>query len=193
MEKLRIGLAVTASCCCYGKALDAFKTMAQRHELTAIVSENAAAIDSRFGTAKWLIEELESLTGRPVLRSIADAEPIGPQKLFDVLVIAPCTANTAAKIALGITDGAVTMAAKSHLRGGRPVVLAFGSNDGLGASAHNIGTLLARRDIYFVPFYQDDALNKPRSLASDYAKLEETVLSASRRQQIQPIIVEMHK
>lgn len=188
MKKLRIGLALTGSYCTYDKALAAAETLAQRHELTALLSETAAATDSRFGDAADYIRRLEEITGRPVLRSIVDAEPVGPQDYFDVLAIAPCTGNTAAKLAAGITDTAVTMAAKSHLRGGKPVVIAFGSNDGLSASAKNIGELLNRKNFYFVPFYQDAPTAKPRSLAADYGLLEETILAAAEGRQLQPIL-----
>ena len=131
---------------------------------------------------------LEALTGKPVLHTVTQTEPVGPQAYFDVLAVAPCTGNTAAKLAAGITDTAVTMAVKSQLRGGKPVVLAFGSNDGLGASARNIGELLNRKNIYFVPMYQDDPVKKPRSLASDYRRLEETILAAHEGRQIEPIL-----
>ena len=188
MQNLRIGLALTGSYCTYDKALAAAEHLAEKYEVTAIMSETACATDSRFGSAEDFITHLESVTGRPVIRSIAGAEPIGPGDFFDVLAVAPCTGNTAAKLAAGVTDTAVTMAVKSHLRGGKPVVLAFGSNDGLSASAKNIGELLNRKNYYFVPFYQDDPEKKPRSLASDYALLEDTILAACAGRQIQPIL-----
>ena len=188
MESLRIGLALTGSYCTFEKALAAAEALARHHDLTAILSEHAAETDTRFGAAAAHIARLEALTGKPVLRSIADVEPIGPKGLFDVLAVAPCTGNTLAKLAQGISDTAVTMAVKSHLRGGRPVVLAFGSNDGLAASAKNLGELLNRKHYYFVPFYQDAPEQKPRSLASDYARLEETILAAHQGRQLQPIL-----
>ena len=156
MEKLHIGLALTGSYCTYDKAFAVAEELCRKHSVTAIMSETAAATDSRFGEAEDFIRRLEALTGRSVIRSIVDAEPIGPQKMFDILVIAPCTGNTAAKLCHGITDSCVTMAAKSHLRGGGPVLLAIGTNDGLSGSAKNIGELLNRKNVYFVPFYQDD-------------------------------------
>lgn len=188
MKTLRIGLALTGSYCTYEKALAALETLAQRYEVTALMSENAYGTDTRFGAAADFIDRLETITGKPVLHSIAEAEPIGPGDYFDVLAVAPCTGNTAAKLAAGITDTAVTMAVKSHLRGGKPVVLAFGSNDGLGASAKNIGELLNRKHIYFVPMYQDDPVKKPRSLAADYSRLEETILAAYEGKQVEPIL-----
>ena len=188
MKSLRIGLALTGSSCTYEKALAALEALAARHDVTALMSETAYATDTRFGAASDFIQRLERITGKPVLHSIAQAEPVGPGDWFDVLAVAPCTGNTAAKLAAGITDTAVTMAVKSHLRGGKPVVLAFGSNDGLSASAKNIGELLNRKHIYFVPMYQDDPVGKPRSLASDYARLEETILAAYEGRQVEPIL-----
>lgn len=188
METLRLGLALTGSYCTYDKALAALETLARRYDVTALMSENAYATDTRFGEAAAYIRRLEELTGKPVLHTVAETEPVGPKELFDVLAVAPCTGNTAAKLAAGITDTAVTMAVKSQLRSGKPVVLAFGSNDGLGVSARNIGELLNRKNIYFVPMYQDDPVKKPRSLASDYARLEETILAAREGRQIEPIL-----
>ena len=188
MKTLRIGLALTGSYCTYEKALEALEALCRRHDVTALMSETAYGTDTRFGAAADFIRRLETITGKPVLHSIPEAEPIGPGDMFDVLAVAPCTGNTAAKLAAGITDTAATMAVKSHLRGGKPVVLAFGSNDGLGASAKNIGELLNRKHIYFVPMYQDDPERKPRSLAADYGRLEETILAAYEGRQIEPIL-----
>ena len=176
MKTLRIGLALTGSYCTYDKALAALDTLARRYDVTALMSENAYATDTRFGDAAGFVRRLEALTGRPVLHTVAETEPVGPNELFDVLAVAPCTGNTAA------------MAVKSQLRSGKPVVLAFGSNDGLGVSARNIGELLNRKNIYFVPMYQDDPVKKPRSLASDYCRLEETILAACEGRQIEPIL-----
>ena len=187
MKTLRLGLALTGSYCTYEKALAALEGLCRRCDVTALMSENAYETDTRFGDAGDFVRRLEALTGKPVLHSIPEAEPVGPGDMFDVLAVAPCTGNTAAKLAAGITDTAVTMAVKSHLRGGKPVVLAFGSNDGLSASAKNIGELLNRKHIYFVPMYQDDPEKKPRSLASDYARLEETILAAHEGRQVEPI------
>ena len=188
MKKLRIGLALTGSYCTYDKVLAAAAKLAEKYDVTAIMSETAHETDSRFGDAAGVIQKLEAITGKPVLHTITEVEPVGPQDFFDVLAVAPCTGNTAAKLAAGVTDTAVTMAVKSHLRGGKPVVLAFGSNDGLSASAKNIGELLNRKHYYFVPMYQDDPEKKPRSLASDYALLENTILAAYEGRQLQPIL-----
>ncbi len=188
MEKLRIGLALTGSYCTYDKALAAAEELCKKYDVTAIMSETAAATDSRFGKAEDFIRRLETMTGKRVLKSIVEVEPVGPQKMFDVLVIAPCTGNTAAKLANGITDSCVTMAAKSHLRNGRPLLLAIGTNDALSGSARNIAELLNRKNIYFLPFYQDDPIGKPRSLASDYTSLERSILDALEGKQSQPIL-----
>ena len=187
MEKLRIGLALTGSFCTFEKALAAAEHLAAKYDVTAIMSETAYAADTRFGAAAEQLRRLEEITGRPVLHTIVQTEPIGPKGLFDVLAVAPCTGSTLAKLAAGVTDTAVTMAVKSHLRGERPVVIAFGSNDGLSASAKNLGELLNRRHYYFVPLYQDAPEVKPRSLAADYDQLEQTILAAKEGRQIQPI------
>jgi len=189
MEKLRIGLALTGSFCTFEKAIAAMEALAETYEVTALMSETAACTDSRFGTAAEHLARLEAITGRPVIHTIPEAEPVGPNNYFDVLAVAPCTGNTLAKLAGGITDTAVTMAVKSHLRSGRPVVLAFGSNDGLSASAKNLGELLNRKHYYFVPLYQDDPQSKPRSLASDYSRLEAAILAAYEGRQLQPILL----
>ena len=146
-----------------------------------IASEISAFTDTRFGTSDDLMERLEDLTGHEVLCDIPSVEPIGPKGLLDVLVIAPATGNTIAKLAAGITDTAVTMAAKAHLRNGRPVVIAMASNDGLAAGARNIGELLVRKNYYFVPFGQDNARAKPSSLVADFSKIPETVEAALTR------------
>ena len=187
--KPRIGLALTGSYCTFDKALAAAEQLAERYDLTALLSETASSTDSRFGAAADHIARLEAITGKPVIRSIPAAEPVGPKNYFDVLAVAPCTGNTLAKLTAGITDSAVTMAVKSHLRGGKPVVIAFGSNDGLSASAKNLGELLNRKHYYFVPLYQDAPESKPRSLAADYDRLEETVLAALEGRQVQPIFI----
>ena len=141
------------------------------------------------GAAQALRKRLKELTGCPPLCTVAEAEPIGPQKLLDVLVAAPCTGNTLGKLAAGITDTAVTMAVKAHLRNDRPVVLALATNDGLSGSAASIGTLLNRRGYYFVPFGQDDPEKKPRSLMADFSRIEETVAAALEGRQLQPILL----
>ena len=188
-DKLRVGLAMCGSFCTFEKVLDIAEDLKDRYDLTAILSETAAGTDTRFGRAEDYIKRLEALTGKPVIQSIPQAEPIGPKGLFDVLVIAPCTGNTLAKLAHGITDTAVTMAAKAHLRNGRPLCIAFTTNDGLSVTLQNVGALLTRKNVYFVPFHQDDPVGKPNSLAADFTKLEQTFQSALRREQLQPLLV----
>ena len=187
-EKLRLGLALCGSYCTYEKLFAAAEKLRDKYELIPIMSETAAATDSRFGPAAMHIKRLEELCGGKVIRSIAEAEPLGPQIPLDALIIAPCTGNSLAKLAHGITDSAVTMAAKAHLRNGKPLVIAFSTNDGLSGSAENIGRLLNRKNVYFVPFGQDDPVKKPRSLQADFALIGETVEAALQGIQIQPIL-----
>ena len=190
MREERIGFAVCGSFCTHEKVLGALETLAKQYRtVIPIVSEISAMTDTRFGTASTLLEKLEELTGRKPLGDIPTVEPIGPKKLLDVLVIAPATGNTIAKLAAGITDTVVTMSAKAHLRNGGPVVIAMASNDGLSAGAKNIGELLVRKNYYFVPFGQDNAQAKPSSLIADFDQIPETVAAALRGKQIQPILL----
>ena len=190
MRKERVGFAVCGSFCTHAKVLAALGELVKEYEtVLTIASEMSAFTDTRFGSADDLLEKLEELTGNEVLYDIPSVEPIGPKKLLDVLVIAPATGNTVAKLAAGITDTAVTMAAKAHLRNGGPVVIALASNDGLSAGAKNIGELLVRKNYYFVPFGQDNAIQKPCSLVADFSKIGETVDAALRGEQLQPILL----
>ena len=190
MRKERVGFAVCGSFCTHQKVLRALETLTERYEtVIPIVSEISAFTDTRFGTSEKLLERLEDLTGHAVLFDIPSVEPIGPKGLLDVLVIAPATGNTIAKLAAGITDSVVTMAAKAHLRNDRPVVIAVSSNDGLSAGARNIAELLVRKNYYFVPFGQDNALQKPTSLVADFGQLLDTVDAALRGEQLQPILL----
>ena len=164
----RIGFVVTGSFCTFSAAFaEAAKLRAAGAELTPIFSEHAAGTDTRFGKAADRVAELEEICGRKAIRTIPDAEPLGPKNMLDLLVVAPCTANTAAKLAYGITDNTATMAVKSMLRRQKPVVLAVATNDALGASAKNIGLLLNTRHYYFVPLRQDAPREKPTSLVAD--------------------------
>ena len=189
MRTERVGFAMCGSFCTHERVLQALEDLTHIYDtVIPIVSDLSAVADTRFGTARELLERLEALTGQPVIRSIPEAEPIGPKGLLDVLVIAPATGNTIAKLAAGITDTTVTMAAKAHLRNGRPVVVALASNDGLSAGARNIGELLVRRHYYFVPFGQENALAKPSSLVAHFELLPETVDAALQGRQLQPIL-----
>ena len=189
-NKKRLGLALCGSYCTYEKLFKAAEKLAESYDLVPIMSENAAETDTRFGTATEHIKRLMLLSGHKVVTTIAEAEPLGPKTPLDALLIAPCTGNTLAKLAHGITDTAVTMAAKAHLRNGRPVIIALSTNDGLSGSAENIARLLNRKHFYFVPFRQDDPAKKPRSLQADFNLLEETVQAALQGRQLQPILKE---
>ena len=186
--KRRLGLAMCGSYCTYAQVFAACEALREQYELVPILSETAAETDTRFGTAAEHIRRLMALTGREVITTVAEAEPLGPAEPLDALLIAPCTGNTLAKLAHGLTDSSVTMAAKAHLRNGRPLVIAFSTNNGLSGSAENIGRLLNRRNVYFVPFRQDDPMGKPRSLQADFTLLEETVGAALQGRQLQPIL-----
>ena len=189
MEKKRVGLGLCGSYCTYEKLFAAAERLADRYELVPIMSDTAAETDSRFGTATEHIKKLMLLTGKKVVTTIVEAEPLGPAQPMDALLIAPCTGNTLAKLAHGITDSAVTMAAKAHLRNGRPLVIALSTNDGLSGSAENIARLLNRKSVYFVPFGQDDPRKKPNSLQADFSLLEDTLEAAMEGRQLQPVLV----
>lgn len=188
-DGLKIGMALCGSYCTFGKALAAAERLAGECELTAIMSETAAETDTRFGEADYFLGRLEELTGKPVMRTITAAERVGPDKMFDVLVIAPCTGNTMGKLAAGITDTAVTMATKSHLRNCRPVVVAISTNDALSASAGSLAALLNRKFYYFVPFGQDAPDKKPNSMVADFTKIEDAVEAALDGRQMQPMLL----
>ena len=190
LQHKTIGFALCGSFCTHSRAMAALEQVAAQYEhVIPIVSEIVAATDTRFGTAHDLMREMERICDHRVVSTIRDAEPIGPQKLLDLLIIAPCTGNTLSKMAAGITDSSVTMAAKAHQRNGRPVVVCVASNDGLSGSAPAIGQLLMRKNIFFVPFGQDDAINKPTSLVADFTQLPQTVSAAFEGRQLQPILL----
>lgn len=186
---MNIGFALCGSFCTFDKAFPAMEALAKTHEVTPIFSAAAYETDTRFGLAADHIARAEMICGKKIIHTIAQAEPIGPKKLFDLLVIAPCTGNTLAKLSHSIADGPVTMAAKSHLRNGRPVLLALSTNDALGGAAENIGRLLARKHYYFVPFRQDDAAGKPTSMIADYALLPQAIDATLDGRQLQPILL----
>ena len=186
---MRIGFAMCGSFCTYEKVFPIMELLSRDYELVPIFSQAAGTTDSRFGTAREHIETAAEICGcRPIL-TIEAAEPIGPKKLLDILVIAPCTGNTLAKLAHGIADGPVTMAVKSHLRNGRPVLVAVSTNDALAGAAENIGKLLARKHYYFVPFGQDDAFGKPTSMVADFMQLPQALEEALEGRQLQPILL----
>lgn len=190
MRKERVGFAMCGSFCTHARALRALEDLCGTYEtVLPILSEACLHTDTRFGTAEQLLSTVESLTGHTALRSIRDVEPIGPKGLLDILVICPCTGNTLGKLANGITDTTVTMAAKAHLRGGRPVVIALASNDGLSGAAKNLGALLNRKHYFFVPFGQDAPEKKPCSLVADFSRLGDTVAAALEGRQMQPLLL----
>ena len=186
---MNIGFAMCGSFCTYAKVFPVMELLSRDYQITPIFSDAAYTVDSRFGTAKEHIAAAVEICSKEPLHTISQVEPIGPKKLFDLLVIAPCTGNTLAKLAHGIADGPVTMATKSHLRNGRPILLAVSTNDALGGAAENIGKLLARKHYYFVPFGQDDAAGKPTSMVADFTKIPQALEEALGGRQIQPILL----
>ena len=189
MKKERIGFAFCGSFCTHKKVLEQYLLLTQEYEtVIPIVSESAASTDTRFGSAADFLKTVETAAGRSAIRCIRDAEPIGPKKLLDALVIAPCTGNTLAKLSGGVTDSTVTLAAKAHLRNGKPLVIAISTNDALGASFKNIGMLMNMKNIYFVPFGQDNCKSKPNSMIAKMELLPDTIEAALAGKQIQPIL-----
>lgn len=186
---MKIGFALCGSFCTFSQVFPVMEVLAKQHQVIPIFSFASASIDSRFGTAAEHLRRAEEICDCVPLRTIEAVEPIGPKKLLDALIIAPCTGNTLAKLAHSIADTPVTMAAKSHLRNGRPVIVAVSTNDALAGAAENIGKLLARKNYYFVPFGQDDAFKKPTSMVADFTKIPQTLEEALAGQQIQPILL----
>jgi len=186
---MNIGFAMCGSYCTYAQVFPVLEAIASIHTVTPIFSENAYCTDSRFGTAAAHIEKAAQICGVQPLHTIAQVEPIGPKKLLDALIIAPCTGNTLAKLAHGIADSPVTMAAKSHLRNGRPVLIAVSTNDALAGAAENIGKLLGKKNYYFVPFGQDDPIKKPTSMVADFSKIPHALEQALEGRQLQPILL----
>ena len=186
--KPKIGFALCGSFCTFRSAIDAMRALVETYDVIPIVSEAAYGIDTKFGLAEDFRQEIEDLCGCKSLHTLDAVEPLGPKKLLDLLVVAPCTGNTLGKLANGIADSPVTFAVKAHLRNARPIVLAISTNDGLSGSAENIGKLLNRKHYYFVPFSQDSPHGKPYSLIADFSLLPETVAFAMMKQQLQPIL-----
>ena len=186
---MTIGFALTGSFCTFSKVMPVIETLAEHYSVLPIVSQSVCRTDSRFGTAADHLDRLTRICGVSPLRTLAEVEPIGPKQLLDALIIAPCTGNTLAKLAGGIADTPVTMAAKSHLRNGRPVIVAISTNDALAGAAENIGRLLNRKHYYFVPFRQDDPIHKPTSMVADFEKIPAALTDALGGRQIQPVIL----
>lgn len=185
---MKAGFALTGSFCTFSKVIPQMKKLMDAgYEVIPIMSETSYSTDTRFGKAEDFRGEIREITGKEIISTITGAEPIGPQKLLDILVIAPCTGNTLGKLACGITDTCVTMAVKAHLRNDRPVVIAVSTNDAIGASARNIGSLFNSRNIYMVPMRQDDIIKKPTSLVADFDLITQTVNEALKGIQLQPV------
>lgn len=190
MEQVRVGFAFCGSFCTHASAIEALEQVKEKYsDVTPIVSEVSAQMDTRFGCAHDFLREVERICDKRVISTIPGAEPIGPKGLLDVLVILPCTGNTLAKLAAGVADSTVTLAAKAHLRNGRPLVIGVSTNDGLAAAAKNIGELMCRKNIYFVPFRQDDPYGKPTSLVAKFDLVVDTVSHALEGKQLQPLLL----
>lgn len=186
----KIGFILTGSFCTFNKTIEQMENIKkQEADIVPIMSYNSYELDTKFGKAKEFIDKIENITGKKIIHTIQDAEPIGPKHLTDIMIIAPCSGNTIAKLANGITDSPALMAAKSHLRNNNPLVIAISTNDGLSGSAENIGKLLNRNNYYFVPFRQDNPITKPRSLVFDPNSIVKTLELALDNEQIQPILL----
>ena len=185
----RLGFAVTGSFCTHANALAVLEELRGTYDVTPVLSRHAAEWDTRFGTAAELRRRLKELTGCEPVTTVAEAETFGPGNPLDLLLICPCTGNTLAKLANGITDTSVTMAAKAHLRSDRPVLLAPASNDAMSANLSNIGTLLSRKNVYFVPMRQDDPERKPHSLVADFSRAKEALEAMREGRQLRPLFL----
>lgn len=185
---MTIGFAICGSFCTYASIFPILQELATEHTLIPILSTAASRTDTRFGDAKDHIEKLTQICGRKPLTTLQEVEPIGPKRMLDLLVIAPCTGNTLAKLAHGIADTPVTMAAKSHLRNGKPLLIGISTNDALAGAAENIGRLLNRKHYYFVPFGQDDPYGKPTSIVARWEKLPQALSAAAEGYQLQPLL-----
>ena len=190
MENISVGFAFCGSFCTFERAMEQLEELKNLGaSVTPLMSENAYSTDTRFGRAYDINEKIEKICGKKIIHTITQAEPVGPQKMFDILVVEPCTGNTLGKLAGGITDTAVTMACKSHLRNSRPLLLVVSTNDALGSSARSIGQLLNYRNIFFVPLRQDDSVKKPRSVVADFSLTAKAIESALRGEQLQPLLL----
>ena len=189
-KDLKIGFALTGSFCTFSKTLPIIKELVKEGaSVIPIMSYNAYELDTKFGKAEDFRNQIKEITGKEIIHTIQGAEPIGPKKMTDIMIIAPTTGNTIAKLTNGITDTPVTMSAKSHLRNENPLIIAVSTNDALSGSAQNIGILLNRRNYYFVPFKQDNPITKPRSMVFDETYIIKTIEYALKKEQIEPIML----
>lgn len=190
MNNLNVGFALCGSFCTFSNAIREIKNIKDEgHNIIPIMSYNAYSTDTRFGKAQKFKDEIENICQNHIISSIAEAEPIGPKKLLDILIIEPCTGNTLAKLANGIADTPVTLAAKSHLRNARPLLIAISTNDALANAAKNIGYLINYKNVYFIPYKQDDPQNKPTSIVADFSLTIDAMYEAAKGNQMQPIII----
>lgn len=189
LQGINLGLCMCGSFCTFGEVIKEVEALSKRGlNIYPILSYNSDSISTRFGAVEDFRDKLYDITGNNIISTIKEAEPIGPQKLLDIMLVAPCTGNTMAKLNNGITDTPVTMACKAHLRNNRPLVIALATNDALGISLQNIGGLMVRKNIYFVPFSQDNPEKKPLSMIADFNKIYETLSYAMEGKQVQPVV-----
>ena len=190
LEEKKIGFVLTGSFCTFKKVIPKIKVLVKmKAEVIPVMSYNSYNLDTKFGKAQDLVNEIEDITGKKIIHTIQDAEQIGPKKMTDIMIIAPCSGNTMAKLACDIIDTPAVMSAKSHLRNGNPLVIAPSTNNGLSGNAENIGKLLNRKNYYFVPFKQDNPITKPRSIVFDSEYIIKTIKFALDGEQISPILL----
>lgn len=191
MTEIKAGFALCGSFCTFSKVIPQMKKLAESGvDIYPIMSEISASTDTRFGKSADFVREIEEICSKKVIATVKDAEPIGPKKMLDILIIAPCTGNTLAKLANGIADTSVTLATKAHLRNSMPVLIGVSTNDALGNAAKNIGNLMNYKNIFFIPMRQDDPEGKPNSVVADFNQTREAMLKALENKQIQPLIIE---
>lgn len=190
LDGLNLGVALCGSFCTFAKAIKTIEDLTQLGiNVFPIMSFNAYEISTRFGDANAIISQIETITQKKMIHTIAGAEPLGPKNIIDAMLISPCTGNTLAKLNLAVTDTPVLLATKSLMRNGKPIILSLATNDGLGASLKNIGGLLNKKNVYFVPLGQDDPIKKPYSLVADFSQIQNTLSMALSGEQIQPVLI----
>lgn len=190
MTEIKAGFALCGSFCTFGKVIPQMKELVKKGvDVYPIMSEISYSTDTRFGKCEDFRKEIEEICSKQIISTIKDAEPIGPKKMLDILIIAPCTGNTLAKLANGIADTSVTLATKAHLRNTRPVLIGVSTNDALGNAAKNIGSLMNYKNIYFIPMRQDDPQGKPNSIVADFTQTYEAMLKALENKQLHPMII----
>lgn len=194
MTEIKAGFALCGSFCTFSKVIPQMKNLKDKGvDVFPVMSEISYSTDTRFGRCEDIRREIEDICSRKIIATVKDAEPIGPKKMFDILIIAPCTGNTLAKLALGIADTSVTLAAKAHLRNSRPVLIGVSTNDALGNAAKNIGNLMNYKNVFFVPMRQDDPKDKPNSIVADFTQLYDSMITALENRQIEPVIIQPEK